>query len=82
MCFNYYSFLLLPLLPPTQFPDILQQTASKMAGTLLPKEFLWAVFESVRNSSEKSLSSDPSPGEFPGCLSWSYGGSVWAESLA
>ncbi|XP_047693394.1 otoancorin isoform X4 [Prionailurus viverrinus] len=44
------------------FPDILQQTASKMAGTLLPKEFLWAVFESVRNSSEKSLSSDPSPG--------------------
>ncbi|XP_047693392.1 otoancorin isoform X2 [Prionailurus viverrinus] len=46
----------------TKFPDILQQTASKMAGTLLPKEFLWAVFESVRNSSEKSLSSDPSPG--------------------
>ncbi|GAB5582991.1 otoancorin isoform X2 [Prionailurus iriomotensis] len=45
-----------------KFPDILQQTASKMAGTLLPKEFLWAVFESVRNSSEKSLSSDPSPG--------------------
>ncbi|VFV39459.1 otoancorin-like [Lynx pardinus] len=46
----------------TKFPDILQQTASKMAGTLLPKKFLWAVFESVRNSSEKSLSSDPSPG--------------------
>uniref|UniRef100_A0A8C9M4Q5 Otoancorin n=1 Tax=Panthera tigris altaica TaxID=74533 RepID=A0A8C9M4Q5_PANTA len=46
----------------TKFPDILQQTASKMAGTLLPKEFLWAVFESVRNSSERSLSSDPSPG--------------------
>ncbi|XP_029804452.1 otoancorin [Suricata suricatta] len=46
----------------TKFPDILQQTASKMAGTLLPKEFLWAVFESVRNSSEKSLSSAPSPG--------------------
>ncbi|XP_025772433.1 otoancorin [Puma concolor] len=46
----------------TKFPDILQQAASKMAGTLLPKEFLWAVFESVRNSSEKSLSSDPSPG--------------------
>ncbi|XP_039090374.1 otoancorin [Hyaena hyaena] len=46
----------------TKFPDLLQQTASKMAGTLVPKEFLWAVFESVRNSSEKSLSSEPSPG--------------------
>uniref|UniRef100_A0A8D2JTL5 Otoancorin n=1 Tax=Sciurus vulgaris TaxID=55149 RepID=A0A8D2JTL5_SCIVU len=46
----------------TKFPDILQQTAFKMAGTLLPKEFLWAVFESVRNSSEESPSFDPSPG--------------------
>ncbi|XP_057606122.1 otoancorin isoform X2 [Hippopotamus amphibius kiboko] len=46
----------------TKFPDILQQTASKVAGTLPPKEFLWAVFESVRNSSEESPSSDPSPG--------------------
>ncbi|KAB0389406.1 hypothetical protein E2I00_006202 [Balaenoptera physalus] len=44
------------------FPDILQQTASKMAGTLPPKEFLQAVFESVRNSSEESPSSDHSPG--------------------
>ncbi|KAM5199277.1 otoancorin isoform 5-T6 [Hipposideros larvatus] len=46
----------------TKFPDILQQTASKMAGTLPPKEFLWAVFESVRNSSDRSPSADPSPG--------------------
>ncbi|XP_066870071.1 otoancorin isoform X2 [Kogia breviceps] len=45
----------------TKFPDILQQTASKMAGTLPPKEFLQAVFESVRNSSEESPSSDRSP---------------------
>ncbi|XP_023102406.2 otoancorin isoform X4 [Felis catus] len=59
--FHYFENNL-SLLSPYQFPDILQQTASKMAGTLLPKEFLWAVFESVRNSSEKSLSSDPSPG--------------------
>ncbi|KAJ8798601.1 hypothetical protein J1605_016404 [Eschrichtius robustus] len=33
-----------------------------MAGTLPPKEFLQAVFESVRNSSEESPSSDRSPG--------------------
>ncbi|KAK2494649.1 hypothetical protein MC885_002986, partial [Smutsia gigantea] len=46
----------------TKFPDILQQTASKMTGPLPPKEFLWAVFESVRNPSEKSPSPDPSPG--------------------
>ncbi|KAM8779916.1 otoancorin [Rhynchonycteris naso] len=46
----------------TKFPDILQQTASEMAGTLPPKEFLRAVFESVRNSSEKVPSTDPSPG--------------------
>ncbi|XP_008059953.1 otoancorin [Carlito syrichta] len=46
----------------TKFPEILQQTASKMAGTLPPKEFLWAVFESVSNSSDKSPSSDPIPG--------------------
>ncbi|ELV14279.1 Otoancorin [Tupaia chinensis] len=44
------------------FPDILQQTASKLTGTLLPKGFLWAVFESIRNSSDESLSSDPIPG--------------------
>ncbi|XP_039696106.1 otoancorin [Pteropus medius] len=46
----------------TKFPDILQQTASEMAGTLPPEEFLWAVFESVRNSSERGPSADPSPG--------------------
>ncbi|XP_003795769.1 otoancorin isoform X1 [Otolemur garnettii] len=46
----------------TKFPDILQQTASKLAGTLPPKEFLWAVFESVRNSSHESPSSDSIPG--------------------
>ncbi|XP_062956736.1 otoancorin [Cynocephalus volans] len=46
----------------TKFPDILQQTASNMAGTLPPKEFLWAVFESVRNSSDDRRSSVPSPG--------------------
>ncbi|KAF4015663.1 hypothetical protein G4228_007412 [Cervus hanglu yarkandensis] len=46
----------------TKFPDILQQTASEMAGTLPPKEFLQAVFESVRNSSVENPSSDPSPG--------------------
>ncbi|XP_035953238.1 otoancorin isoform X2 [Halichoerus grypus] len=46
----------------TKFPDILQQTASEIAGTLPPEEFLWAVFDSVRNSSEKSPSSAPSPG--------------------
>ncbi|XP_031289183.2 otoancorin isoform X1 [Camelus dromedarius] len=45
----------------TKFPDILQQIASKMAGTLPPKEFLWAVFESVQNRSEESPSSDASP---------------------
>nr|KAF6294867.1 otoancorin [Pipistrellus kuhlii] len=46
----------------TKFPDILQQTASKMVGILPPKEFLWAVFESVRNSSERGSGTDPSPG--------------------
>ncbi|KAF3814198.1 hypothetical protein GH733_017814 [Mirounga leonina] len=46
----------------TKFPDILQQTASEIAGTLPPEEFLWAVFDSVRNSNEKSPSSAPSPG--------------------
>ncbi|XP_053411810.1 otoancorin [Nycticebus coucang] len=46
----------------TKFPDILQQTASKLAGTLPPKEFLWAVFESVRNSSHESPSADSIPG--------------------
>ncbi|XP_004398870.1 PREDICTED: otoancorin isoform X1 [Odobenus rosmarus divergens] len=46
----------------TKFPDILQQTASKIAGTVPPQEFLWAVFDSVRNNSEKSPSSAPSPG--------------------
>ncbi|XP_071067350.1 otoancorin [Dasypus novemcinctus] len=46
----------------TKFPDSLQQIASKMAGTPLPKEFLWAVFESVRNSSDESRSYDTSPG--------------------
>uniref|UniRef100_A0A2K6H0M7 Otoancorin n=1 Tax=Propithecus coquereli TaxID=379532 RepID=A0A2K6H0M7_PROCO len=54
-----------PDLSPEQkaaFPDILQQTASKLAGTLPPKEFLWAVFESVRNSSDESPSSDAIPG--------------------
>ncbi|XP_037671243.1 otoancorin isoform X2 [Choloepus didactylus] len=45
-----------------KFPDSLQQIASKMTGTLPPKEFLWAVFESVRNSSDESHSYDPSPG--------------------
>uniref|UniRef100_A0A2K6PNF2 Otoancorin n=1 Tax=Rhinopithecus roxellana TaxID=61622 RepID=A0A2K6PNF2_RHIRO len=46
----------------TKFPEILLQAASKMARTLPPKEFLWAVFESVRNSSDKIPSSDPMPG--------------------
>uniref|UniRef100_A0A8C7EN78 Otoancorin n=1 Tax=Neovison vison TaxID=452646 RepID=A0A8C7EN78_NEOVI len=46
----------------TKFPDILQQTASETAGTLPPQGFLRAVFESVRNSREKSPSSAPSPG--------------------
>ena len=83
MCFNYYSFLLFHLCCPAQFPDILQQTASKMAGTLPPKEFLQAVFESVRNSSEESPSSDRSPGEcFWGYLSPCRGSSVLAKSLA
>ncbi|XP_048188393.1 LOW QUALITY PROTEIN: otoancorin [Perognathus longimembris pacificus] len=40
-----------------KFPDILQQTASMMAGTL-PPAFLWAVFESVRNSSDRTPSLD------------------------
>uniref|UniRef100_A0A8C6IA97 Otoancorin n=1 Tax=Mus spicilegus TaxID=10103 RepID=A0A8C6IA97_MUSSI len=46
----------------TKFPEILQQTASKMVGVLLPKEFLWAVFESVQNSSNESPSFDPTFG--------------------
>ncbi|XP_004373388.2 otoancorin isoform X1 [Trichechus manatus latirostris] len=46
----------------TKFPDIFQQTAFKMTRTLPPKEFLWAVFESVQNSRDESPSSDPSPG--------------------
>uniref|UniRef100_A0A2K5I2E8 Otoancorin n=1 Tax=Colobus angolensis palliatus TaxID=336983 RepID=A0A2K5I2E8_COLAP len=46
----------------TKFPEILLQAASKMARTLPPEEFLWAVFESVRNSSDKIPSSDPMPG--------------------
>nr|XP_028696535.1 otoancorin isoform X2 [Macaca mulatta] len=46
----------------TKFPEILLQAASKMARTLPPKEFLWAVFGSVRNSSDKIPSSDPMPG--------------------
>nr|XP_054955266.1 otoancorin-like [Pan paniscus] len=46
----------------TKFPEILLQAASKMARTLPPKEFLWAVFQSVRNSSDKIPSSDPMPG--------------------
>ncbi|XP_004691774.1 PREDICTED: otoancorin [Condylura cristata] len=47
----------------TKFPDILQQTASKMVGHLLPREFLWAVFQSVRNNSD----SLPVPPLSPGC---------------
>ncbi|XP_028913707.1 otoancorin [Ornithorhynchus anatinus] len=35
----------------SKFPNIIQQVASKMRGTHLPEEFLWAVFESVRNTS-------------------------------
>lgn len=58
-----HPLLLFPLPCATQFPDILQQTASEMAGTLPPQEFLWAVFESVRNGSERGPSADPSPGE-------------------
>ncbi|KAM6155216.1 otoancorin [Rhynchocyon petersi] len=46
----------------TKFPDIFQQTASKMFGTLPPNEFLWAVFESVRKSSDESPSMDTRPG--------------------
>ncbi|XP_034526156.1 otoancorin isoform X2 [Ailuropoda melanoleuca] len=46
----------------TKFPDILQQTAARIAGTFPPQEFLWAVFESVRNMSEKNPRSAPSPG--------------------
>uniref|UniRef100_G1RN80 Otoancorin n=1 Tax=Nomascus leucogenys TaxID=61853 RepID=G1RN80_NOMLE len=46
----------------TKFPEILLQAASKMARTLPPKEFLWAVFQSVWNSSDKIPSSDPMPG--------------------
>ncbi|XP_051703876.2 otoancorin [Oryctolagus cuniculus] len=46
----------------TKFPDILQQTASHLAGTLPPEGFLGAVFASVRNSSDRSLGSAPVPG--------------------
>uniref|UniRef100_A0A8C0X774 Otoancorin n=1 Tax=Castor canadensis TaxID=51338 RepID=A0A8C0X774_CASCN len=46
----------------TKFPDVLQQTASDMAGMLLPKELLQAVFESVRNSSDGGPSFAPTPG--------------------
>uniref|UniRef100_A0A8C6QWR0 Otoancorin n=1 Tax=Nannospalax galili TaxID=1026970 RepID=A0A8C6QWR0_NANGA len=46
----------------TKFPDILQQTASKMVGRLPPKEFLWTVFESVRNSSSENPNFDPTSG--------------------
>ncbi|XP_036135665.1 otoancorin [Molossus molossus] len=46
----------------TKFPDILQQAASKTAGGPPPKAFLWAVFNSVWNSSERGPSTDPSPG--------------------
>ncbi|XP_006892755.1 PREDICTED: otoancorin [Elephantulus edwardii] len=46
----------------TKFPDIFQQTASKMTRTVPPKEFLWAVFESVQNSSNEGSSFDSSPG--------------------
>ncbi|XP_027730078.1 otoancorin-like [Vombatus ursinus] len=42
-----------------KFPDILQQTASKMVGTQLPKEFLWTVFESIQNTSRNVHTSDP-----------------------
>ncbi|XP_031240463.1 otoancorin [Mastomys coucha] len=46
----------------TKFPEILQQTASKMVGMSLPKGFLWAVFESVRKNSNGSPSFDPTFG--------------------
>ncbi|XP_058537074.1 otoancorin [Ochotona princeps] len=46
----------------TQFPEVLQQAASQMGATLPPAEFLWAVFESVWNSSDHSPSSNPAPG--------------------
>ncbi|XP_045051389.2 otoancorin [Desmodus rotundus] len=46
----------------TKFPDILQQTASEMAGILPPRDFLWAVFVSVRDRSERSSGTAPSPG--------------------
>ncbi|KAM5227711.1 otoancorin [Ctenodactylus gundi] len=46
----------------TKFPAILQQIASKMARTQPPKEFLWAVFESVRSSSDEKPSFHPIPG--------------------
>ncbi|XP_021093167.1 otoancorin isoform X4 [Heterocephalus glaber] len=47
----------------SQFPGILQHTASRIAGIQPPKEFLWAVFESVRNSSDEN----PSFHTIPGC---------------
>ncbi|EHB13191.1 Otoancorin [Heterocephalus glaber] len=47
----------------TKFPGILQHTASRIAGIQPPKEFLWAVFESVRNSSDEN----PSFHTIPGC---------------
>uniref|UniRef100_H0VR06 Otoancorin n=1 Tax=Cavia porcellus TaxID=10141 RepID=H0VR06_CAVPO len=46
----------------TKFPDTLQQTASQMIGKQLPKEFLWTVFESVRNSSVENPHFHPIPG--------------------
>ncbi|XP_044513382.1 otoancorin [Gracilinanus agilis] len=41
-----------------KFPDILQQTASKMVGTQLPKEFLWTVFESIQSTNRNVHTSD------------------------
>ncbi|XP_036884319.1 otoancorin [Sturnira hondurensis] len=48
----------------TKFPDILQQTASEMTGVLPSKDFLWAVFVSVRDRSART----PSTASSPGCL--------------
>uniref|UniRef100_A0A8C2VNK4 Otoancorin n=1 Tax=Chinchilla lanigera TaxID=34839 RepID=A0A8C2VNK4_CHILA len=38
----------------TKFPDILQRTASELSGSQIPQAFLWAVFESVQNSSDEN----------------------------
>nr|XP_044987643.1 otoancorin isoform X2 [Jaculus jaculus] len=46
----------------TKFPDVLQQAASQTAARLPPSEFLWAVFESVWNSSHGSPHFDPTSG--------------------